>query len=271
MNRAEQQITEAGQGLKGVRVAITRAAHQADTQRALLEARGAEVFHYPTIEIVPPRDPAPLDEALRRAAQEEFDWLVVTSINTVQVLAERLRYLALQLPPSLRVAAVGSSTADALREQLDVSVDLMPEKYTGSDLAATMQVAAGTRVFLPISALAKPTLADALRDMGADVRVVDAYRTVVARGGDDVPSMLWEGSIDAITFTSASTVRFFAKRLRYERGTLAMLDDVVVACIGPVTAEAARGFSLKVAVVPDEHTLEGLTAALVNHFQDEAQ
>lgn len=263
--------THTTNGLAGVRIAITRSEHQADAQRQLLEAQGAEVFFYPAIDILPPRNVAPLDNALRTAADGGFDWLIFTSTNTVDMVADRLEALGLSLQgvDGLKFAAVGSSSAEAIRAQLGVDVDQVPEKYTGDDLADALGEQPDARILLPQSALAKETLAETLRAGGADVTVVEAYRNVVAIGGDEVPAMLWEGSIDAITFTSASTVRFFAKRLQLERGTLAMLDHVVVACIGPMTAAAARQFGLDVAVVPEEHTLAGLTQALVAYFHDD--
>jgi len=260
------------QRLAGIWIAITRAAHQAQKQRTLLEAHGAQVVHYPTIDIVPPRNWAPLDAALRNAARGAFDWLILTSTNTVEMVAERLRELEIEPAAlsSLQIAAVGSATAQIIQEQLQRSVDLTPDQYTAENLADALHVDDSTRLLLPQSAVAKSTLANTLCAAGADVTVVEAYRNVIARGGDDVPVMLWEGRIDAITFTSESTVRFFAKRLKFEGGTLAMLDDVVVACIGPVTARAARRFGLKVAVVPEEHTLEGLTEALAEYFEERA-
>ncbi len=253
--------------LSGLRVAITRAPHQAEKQRKLLEARGAQVYRYPTIAIVPPQDVRPLDAALQKAAAGDFDWLVLTSVNTIDMLAERMA--ALQMKPDalagLKVATVGSVTAEAAQNRLGVTVDLVPETYTTDSLAAALQTP-NARVLLPHSAIARPGLQESLRDVGAKVTTVDAYRNIVAKGGDPLPTLLWEGQIDAITFTSASTVSYFSKRLRAERGTLDMLDDVVVACIGPVTAEAARKCELRVSVVPERHTIDDMVDALASHF-----
>lgn len=254
--------------LSGIRIAITRSEHQADAQRQLLEAQGAQVYFYPAIDILPPRNLDPLDAALQDAANGRFDWLIFTSTNTVDMVADRLESLELSLHEGdgLKFAAVGSSSAEAIHQLLGVEVDQVPDKYTADELAKALGKKEDARILLPQSALADSTLADTLRSNGADVTVVQAYRNVIAIGGDEVPTMLWEGSIDAITFTSASTVRFFSKRLQLERGTLAMLDHVVVACIGPKTAAMARQFGLDVAVMPEEHTLAGLTRALVEYF-----
>ncbi|MEZ4656502.1 MAG: uroporphyrinogen-III synthase [Caldilineaceae bacterium] len=254
--------------LAGITVAITRAEHQADKQRNLLETAGARVLHYPCIAIAPPRDPAPLDAALQQAANGEFAWLIVTSTNTVDALAARLHDLEMAAAKlaHLKIAAVGSASAQAIGEKLGLAVALVPEQFTAANLAEAVPTIAGQRILLPQSALAQPTLRAQLQAAGAEVAQVEAYRNVVASGGDPLPVLLWEGKVDAITFTSESTVRFFNKRLLHEQGTLAMLHHVAVACIGPVTAQAAAALGMEVAIVPAEHTLEGLTAALVEHF-----
>ena len=255
-------------GLAGIRIAITRAMHQADSQRTLLERAGAEVFHYPCIAIGPLRKTDLLDSALQQMAGGGFDWLVLTSTNTVTALAARLE--ALSLDPAkmgdLKIAAVGAGTAEAVEASLGLAVAFVPPTFTAESLAATIPVAAGDRLLLPQSAIARPTVADALHSKGVDITVVDAYRTLIAQGGDDLLGMLWAGSIDAITFTSESTVRYFGKRVQHERGALAMLDHVVIGSIGPVTSAAIQRLGLRVQVQPEEHTLVGLTDALIDYF-----
>jgi uroporphyrinogen-III synthase len=255
--------------LQGLRVANTRAPHQAGELTALLEAEGAKVIHYPAISIEPVRDHGALDEAIRAAVDGAFDWLVLTSSNTVVTLVERLTELGFE-PKSLneiKIAAVGSSTAEAVEKALGHSVAVVPEEFVAESLADAIQVKPGQRLFLPQSALARPVLAERLRQAGAEVTVVDAYRTLVGRGGDPLPEYFWRGDVDAVTFTSTSTVHYFMRRLKHENGSAAMLVDVVVACIGPITAEAARAHDLPVQVVPDVHTLEGLVDGLVSYFK----
>ncbi len=257
--------------LAGLRIVNTRAAHQAPALTQLLEAQGAEVIHYPAIRIEPMADTGPLDEALRAAASGGFDWLVLTSANTVYVLAQRLEALGISpqqlVDHGLRVAAIGPATAQEARERLGLVADLLPERYVAESLADALQVAPGTRILLPQSAIARPVLAERLRAAGAAVTALPAYRTLLGTGGDPLPEYFWEGSVDAVTFTSASTVHQFIKRLKLENGSPGMLVDVVVACIGPVTAEAARRHDLPVKVVAREHTLEGLVEALVAYYR----
>lgn len=256
------------QPLRGIRIAITRARHQAQEQRAMLEEHGALVCEYPCIKIVPPQDAEPLDRALNALTRQEYDWLVITSSNSVDALSERIRALNLPLNAleAVKIAAVGPKTAKKIENHWGIAVELLPERNTAASLGSSLHLAPGVRLLLPQSALANVDLYETLRQNEIAVDQVEAYRTVVARGGDDVPAMLWEGLIDAVTFTSESTVRYFNKRLSYERGSLAMLDHVCVACIGPITAAAARSLGLNVDVLPEEYTLEGLTHGLVQYF-----
>lgn len=258
------------QTLTGLRIANTRALRQAPSLTRLLEAEGAEVFHYPTVDIEPCPDCAEFDAGLADLAQGQFDWLIVTSTNTVYALADRLRELGIGAEKVARsktkVAAVGSSTAAAIAQELDLVVDLLPDEYVAESLAASLQVGRGTQVFLPQSAIARPVLVKALRRAGAEVRAVAAYHTVVGHGGDDLPRHFWQGDVDVVLFTSASTVHNFVQRLNAESGDASMLCDVTVACIGPMTAEAARRHELPVQVVAENRTVEGLVHSLKSYF-----
>jgi uroporphyrinogen-III synthase len=256
--------------LKGIRVVNTRALHQAGELDKLLQAEGAEILSYPALAIEPVRDPSTLDEAIRAAVDGAFEWLVITSSNTVYALAQRMQALGFE-PKSLgetKIAAIGSATAEAITTMLGLSVDVLPEEFVAESLAGAIPVQEGDHVFLPQSAIARPLLADRLKEAGAKVTVVDAYRTGIGRGGVPLPEYFWRGEVDVVTFTSASTVHNFMRRLKQENGSSGMLVDVVVACIGPVTADAARAHDLPVKIVPAEHTLEGLVAALVDYFRE---
>ncbi len=284
------------QPLTGLRIVNTRASRQASSLTRLLEAEGAEVLHYPTVEIKPCADSGKLDAALKELAAGRFDWLVITSANTVYTLADRLSTLGIQhariAQHSTMVAAVGSATASAVREELNLSVDLLPDAYVAESLAASLRVGRGSRVLLPQSALARPLLVNTLRRVGAEVAAVTAYRTVVGHGGDDLPRHFRQGNVDAVVFTSASTVHNFVERLKAEipeesqeeRGegeipagrervsNCSLLSsyfsqlNLAVACIGPKTAEAARGHELPVQVVADDRTVEGLVHSLKAYF-----
>lgn len=243
--------------LGGKRIVNTRAVHQSSRLSKLLTECGATVIEYPCIAIAPPEDDRPLQEA--RANLVSFDWLVLTSANAVTALGS----LGERAP---RVAAVGAATAKAARECLGVEPSVLPETFTAEALAEALPVRPGERVLFPASALARPTLVERLRARGAEVCVVEAYRTVPGTGGANLPLLLAEGAVDAITFTSASTVAFFLERLADDGGDTNLPAGLCLASIGPqTTAEALRlGLTVTLEAVP--HTLEGLIHALENHF-----
>lgn len=261
--------------LAGKRIVVTRAVHQADELDDLLRSRGAEPLPYPCIAIAPPEDTGPLDAALHAAAGGAFDWLVLTSSNTVAALAERLAALGLD-PAALRsvaVAAVGTATARAAARDLGLTAALTPAAFVAEALAAALieRGPAGGRVLLCQADLARPALADALR--AADgfnrraVTTVVAYRTVIGSGGIRLADHLTAGAVDAITFTSPSTVHNLARRLEAEGGRLADLAGVRIACLGPVTANAAQQIGLPIHVQPTEHTIPALVEALDQYWQ----
>lgn len=248
--------------LAGKRVINTRAAHQAAEFSALLRQHGATPVEYPCIEIVPPDDTALLDAALRELAAGCFDWLVLTSANTVTALSDRLTALGLSLNgAAFRTAAVGPVTADAARQIGLEPLDL-PHEHTAEALAGAVPDVLGTRALLPASALTRPTLADSLTRRGADVVTVCAYRTVCGHGGDNVPRLLAHHQIEAIAFTSSSTVTFFVERLLRENGAL---DDALLlcaVCIGQPTAATARKYGFTRVTVPPRQTTGELIGAL---------
>ncbi len=255
-------------GLAGRTVVNTRATHQAAELDAQLQASGALSVPYPCIALTPPEDSAPLDAALRDLANGVYEGLVLTSTNTVLVLAWRLQALGLQLTANaLRVAAVGPATAQAAEHLLGVAVQTVPDEHVAEALAEAMGAVAGMDVLLPQSALAANTLARTLASSGAYVTEVDAYTMGIGSGGVELLPMLHAGKIDAVTLSSGSTARNLLERLAREGGDLKALEGLCIACIGPKTADAARELGLSVAVVPNDYTLEALVAALDTYFE----
>ncbi len=259
--------------MNGKKVVITRASQQADELGTLLYQHGAQPLLYPCIAIAPPEKLSWLDAGLQAAATREFDWLVLTSANAVPVLVQRLQALAIptQRLAYLKVACVGPATAAAVTNQLGLTVQTVPETYVAEALAATFKHRQSARILLLQADIARPVLAQELTRLGALVCSLPAYRTVQGSGGVTLPDLLARQQVDAITFTSASTVTHCLARLEAEGGNPALLADVCLACIGPVTAQALqeRGFSVDVS--PAEHTLEGLVAGLATYFQIQEQ
>lgn len=254
--------------LAGKVVIVTRAEHQAAALESLLQAEGATTYRYPCLAIAPPDNCGPLDDALRGVAAGQFDWLALTSANTVDALAQRLAAIEMESEAlaSLRIAAVGSSTARAAEESLGLRVETIPMSFSAVDMARAFPDIAGARILLPQSALADDEMTRALAQRGARVTSLIAYQPGMSRGGVDLPVLLQAGTVDAITLTSASTANNLARRLQSEGGDIHMLQGVCLACIGPSTAQALETLGLRADVIASEHTLVGLTQALVAYF-----
>jgi uroporphyrinogen-III synthase len=249
--------------LAGRRIVVTRAAQQSGGLRERLEQQGAEVLLLPTIEIVPPESYTPLDDALRQAG--DFDWLVVTSANAVRVMDDRLTALGLgaQSLAHVRCGAVGPSTADAMRSR-GLVVDVVPERYVGEALAdALADRVRGQRVLLVRAAVARDVVPESLRAAGAEVAIVDAYRTIVPADAVARARAVFsdEPLPDAVVFTSGSTVTHLLDVLR-EAG-LAFPSQVACVSIGPVTSAALREAGLPVASEAETASLDSLVDACV--------
>lgn len=262
------EYQRAAKPLAGKRVVITRAAHQADELADLLEQRGALPVLYPCIAIAPPEDTAALDMALEAVGRGDFEWLVLTSANTVSRLAEHLDVSTFQRPSfaGLQVAAVGAATAEAAEKMLGVTVNVLPEAFRAEALSRAINPADGARILLPQADVAPPDLAEALTQRGARVTTVTAYHTVVGTGGADIPALLAKGEIDAITFASPSAVSNFMWRLVEEGGSTQALGRTTIACIGPTTLKKAVECGLSKPIVPSQSTLEQLVLRLEEHF-----
>jgi len=256
-----------GQPLFGRTIVITRAREQADSFVQALADRGAEPFSFPVIRTVPPDDWTPLDAALARLG--DYDGLIFTSANGVRFFLARLIETGADIRElkGARVYAIGPQTAARVRE-LGIPVDVVPEDFVAESLIESLAAEgelAGRRFLLPRARVAREVLPEALRAQGARVDVAPCYQTVTT-GLDTGPlkKRLEENSIDAITFTSSSTVTNFLELAGPEIRPL--LERVQIACIGPVTAETARAAGLNPTILPEAYTVAGLVDALEKHF-----
>lgn len=234
----------------------------------VLEELGAEVLAAPAIRIEPLADDAlaPLAAALRDLAR--YRWVIFTSQNTVRVVFERMAAWghsprALSTVP---IAAIGPATATALGEQ-GITAELVPPRFVAESVVEALAERGGlegANVLLPRAEEARDTLPEGLRALGAKVELVPVYRTVAAGGeGKALAAALREGAVDAVTFTSSSTVRHFVELVGR---AAAASPRYAAAVIGPVTAATARELGLPVQIEATEYTVPGLVAALVAHF-----
>jgi uroporphyrinogen III methyltransferase/synthase len=263
-------MSQGARPLQGRRIVVTRAREQALPLRELLEAAGAEVLEVPVIRIEPPASWEPLDRALARL--DGYAWVVFTSVNGVESVRKRAALAGedrvLGSLARLRVAAIGPATAAALGAW-GMRPEVVPEEYRAEGLVERLRglVRAGDLVLLPRAAEAREVLLKELERLGARVEEVAAYRTVPApEAAGLVREALAGGAVDAVTFTSPSTVHHFMALLDVgERA--ALFAGARAAAIGPVTAEALAGYGVQPAVLAAEYTIAGLARALIRYYE----
>ena len=259
--------------LEGRTVIVTRAAAQAADLTSMLEGYGANVIVCPTIEIREPDNYDRLDEALDHLYG--YDWLIFTSTNGVEFFLKRLTDRSLQISDldEIKVCAIGQRTADKLHDA-HVHVDLVPSQSTAEGVFASLAEFAGgdeqlrgLNILLPRAAAGRDVLPEALQNAGARIDIVTTYQTVLPDNIDrgKLAAML-AGSGDCIAFTSPSTIKNLAKLFdTHDLGKT--LPNIVVACIGTVTAQAAAEYGLHVDIVPPQTTTTDLAHAIANYYQ----
>lgn len=269
------------QPLFGRRVLVTRAREQAGSAAALLRERGADPVVVPTIEIHPPSDPSPMIDAVA-ALGERWDWVVFTSANGVERLWAEIQRQKKDARAfgRAKVAAIGPGTAAAL-ERCGVLADLVAKEHRGEGLAAEVLAAieeasaagaagasapAGRRVLVARAEVARDVLPDTLRANGCQVDVVSVYKTrspprAILEG---LSALLEAGEIDAVTFTSSSTVDHLCDALEARAAELLLRTSV--ASIGPITTATAERRGIRVDVTAEQFTVPGLVGALEKHF-----
>jgi Uroporphyrinogen-III synthase len=245
--------------LSGWHVLVPRGGKWGDDVAASLRTHGAIPVIAPMINFASTEDPGALADALQRLAAGTFDWLVVTSSTTVDVLVSQ----QVAVPGSTRIAAVGETTSAALT-LAGYPVDFVP---VGDNSARGLvrewpKSAIGGKVLIPQSNIAEPTLVAGLAELGLNVEFVAAYRTVGVPVTSHVASDVSAGRIQAILVTSGSV----ARQIQLQLGPLPA--HTVVACIGPRTAFDARAAGITVHLIAETRSAAGLVEALVEHSRD---
>jgi uroporphyrinogen-III synthase len=260
--------------LAGVHVLVGRARHQAGALSAELRKLGADVVEIPFIEIRKPRSFRPLDSALKNLAS--YDWLILTSVNGVEAMWERMRRLRATKSSfkHLRIAAIGPATKKAI-EQRRLNVDIVPTEYVAESVVRSLRrKIKGKRVLLVRAKVARDVIPRELRKAGAQVDVVEAYETVVPESSRRRLQALLNNPKrrpQVVTFTSSSTVKNFVALLNSGKGKSGgqdcpphtTLDGIRMASIGPVTSATLRECGLPVDIKAKEFTIPGLVAAIV--------
>jgi len=258
--------TSQNKPLRGVRVLVGRARHQAGSLAVELRKRGAQVIEIPFIEIREPKSFRSLDSALRNLAS--YEWLILTSVNGVDAMWARL--MRLKVKPKhlehLRIAAIGPATKKAI-EQRGRKVDVVPKEYVAESVVRSLRnKVKGKRILLVRAKVARDVIPRELRRAGARVDVVEAYETVVPQSSRRrLRSTLQNPKKrpQMVTFTSSSTVKNFIELLGGANRNQSNIQGVLMASIGPVTSATLRELGLSVDIAAQEYTIPGLVAAMV--------
>jgi uroporphyrinogen-III synthase len=259
--------------LKGKRVVVTRAAEQCGDLIAALRARGAVPVMLPMVGFAPPDDEKLLDEALRGLRAGSYDWVFVTSQNAVRALRERCESLKMDLRETfggVKIAAVGPTSAEAIANA-GLQVAYVASKHTGLGLAEELDSEVrGKWVLLPRSDRANADLVRHLRQSGARVAEVCAYKTIVPEGDDlrAAEEPMKEGT-DAVLFFSPSAVRHFRDFVGSEE-FVELSGRAAFAAIGPVTEGALRESKVGRVLVARDTTVASIVRALEDHFEQES-
>jgi uroporphyrinogen-III synthase len=248
--------------LEGKYVLITRPEGQAESLAISLEQHGAVVYSFPSIEIAPLDDYGQLDEALRGLSR--FDWIVLTSVNGVRVLEERLDGRGLDDLKRISAAVIGPATGKALERLRGRPAEICPQEHISEAIAEALGWVRGKRFLLARADLARPNLAELLREGGAEVREVAAYR-IRKGGGGQLPHCC----PDYITLTSAEATRAAAERLK-EAGHEDWLSESRLAAIGPITAAAIEAMGLRKPLIAKVYTTQGLVEAILKDAEEAA-
>lgn len=257
--------------LFGQRILVTRARSQASELVSRIDDLGGETYEFPVIETMLPQSQEK-QEAIKHALlqAESYDWVILTSVNGVEFFYHWLDHHGLDIRSFHRAkfAAVGPKTAEVLAKR-GIRADLLPESFRAEGLLLSLdgRLKPGQKALLPRGDLARETLPKELKQRGVEAVEIDVYETKLSAPRDLwLPEMLENGEIHIITFTSSSTVINLLEALRQLgiQNPAEALQKIEIACIGPVTARTAEENGLKVTVVPENHTIDGLVQALVD-------
>lgn len=248
--------------LFGQRIIVTRARHQASILSQAIEGLGGEPLEFPVIDIDNPNDPGLLSKAVLDIHQ--YDWIIFTSVNGVEAFFAELfrqekdiRELA-----GIEIAAIGPATRTAL-ENRGLRISFVPEEFRAERIAEGLagKILPGQNVLLARAEEARAVLPEKLKELGAKVWDIPAYRTILGEADKiELQGLLRENAVEAVTFTSSSTVRNF---MRLIDGEKALLEGVKLFSIGPITTSTARELGLSIQREAAEYTIDGLIKALV--------
>jgi len=254
--------------LFGKRIVITRARAQASSLVSNLSKLGALCIEIPTIQIIGPKDTIPLKKSIKNI--KDYDWLVFTSVNGVKFFFDTLFDMGydVRVLGHLKFACIGPVTKERLKNYGIIS-DILPKTYRAEsviDAFSTVEIK-NKKILLPRAKQARTILPEELTKMGAQVDDVAAYETLLNTDREkDLIALLENNEIDAITFTSSSTVSNFMSQLK-SKNAKKLLKNVVIASIGPITSDTAKSFDIEPDIEAKQFTIQGLVNSLLAYYE----
>jgi uroporphyrinogen III methyltransferase/synthase len=255
--------------LKGKTIVITRTIEQSKESAAALTSLGANVIIIPTLEIVPPSDWSKFDSVV--AHPEKIDFIIFTSVHSVEMFLKRCREIGTIINYNrTKVVAVGSKTA-AFCHKSNINVNIIPDKFSAEGVIETLSRynLKNKVVFIPRSAIGREELPLGLKDLGAIIKSVPVYNVAIPSGDNVMASLqqLDSTKVDLFIFTSPSTFENFLQ-IANVKNPFQYFSRFNVAAIGPTTKEAIESKKVKVNILPDEFTINGLTKKIIEYYSN---
>ncbi len=248
--------------LFGQRIVVTRARHQASFLSQAIKELGGEPLEFPVIDIIGPSDPSLLSQTIEDI--RSFSWIIFTSVNGVEAFITELGRQDKDIRElvGIQLAAIGPATKKSLEDR-GLRVAYVPDEYRAEKIVEGLasNILPGERVLLARAEEARSVLPESLRDLGAEVWDVLVYKTTLAETNKrELQHLLKTKTIDAVTFTSSSTVKNFMQLLDGKRE---LLQGVKSFSIGPITSQTAKELGLDIFYEAEEYTIDGLVQGLI--------
>ena len=255
--------------LKGKTIVITRTIEQSKESASALTSLGANVIIVPTLEIVPPTDWSKFDYVLSHP--EKIDFIIFTSVHSVQMFAKRCQEIGSLINYNrTKVVAIGNKTSSYCHKN-NISVNIIPEKFSAEGVidALSKYNLKNKVVFIPRSAIGREELPKGLKDLGASIKSVPVYNVAIPSGNRLKENLneLNSSDVDLFIFTSPSTFENFLQ-IAGIKNPYQYFSRFDVAAIGPTTKEAIEEKKVKVKILPDEYTINGLIKKIVEYYSN---
>jgi len=254
--------------LKNKTIVLTRTVEQSKESASAFSEVGANVIIFPTLEIVPPASWSEFDKIISN--QNKIDFLIFTSAHAVKMYARRLEELNLNVHyKQMNVVAVGSKTYSVC-ERNYIPVHIIPQKFSGEGVieALSKYNLQDKTVFIPRSALGREDLPHGLSELGAKIKTAAVYNVSLPTKEyiSDSVKKLNAGKPDLFIFTSPSTFENFLQIMNINN-PVSYFKGFDVAAIGPTTRSAIESKRVKVNIMPDEFTIQGLVKKVIEYYK----